>query len=112
MPSNLRNSAVLEVSETGASWRLRCCGRSTNGTAARHLAALAAAFAFYLARNRAFIDGNQRIAFLAMMVFLRSNGIPFQPDPAHATEIFLCLSTGEVSEQSLTRWIRDNWPSS
>ena len=74
------------------------------------MAALAAAYAFGLARNHAFVDGNKRIAFQAMMVFLRGNGIAFAPDPAHATEIILSLAAGEVSEESLTRWIRDNWP--
>ena len=74
------------------------------------MAALAAAYAFGLARNHAFVDGNKRIAFQAMMVFLRGNGIAFAPDPAHATEISLSLAAGEVSEESLTRWIRDNWP--
>jgi death-on-curing protein len=75
------------------------------------LAALAGAYAFGLARNHAFVDGNKRIAFHAMMVFLRSNGIQFSPEPGHATEIILALAAGEVSEESLTRWIRDNWPS-
>jgi death-on-curing protein len=74
------------------------------------LAALAAAYAFGLARNHAFVDGNKRIAFHAMMVFLRVNGIAFAPQPAHATAIILSLAAGEVSEESLTRWIRDNWP--
>jgi death-on-curing protein len=46
-----------------------------------------------------------------MMVFLRLNGIAFAPDPAHASAIILSLAAGEVSEESLTRWIRDNWPS-
>jgi death-on-curing protein len=74
------------------------------------LAALAAAYAFNLARNHAFVDGNKRIAFHSMMVFLRNNGIKFSPDPGHATEMILSLAAGEVSEDSLTRWIRDNWP--
>ena len=74
------------------------------------LAELAAAYAFGLAKNHAFIDGNKRIAFMSMMVFLRKNGIAFAPDPAQATTIILALAAGEVSEESLTRWIRDNWP--
>jgi death-on-curing protein len=74
------------------------------------MAALAAGYAFGLASNHAFVDGNKRIAFQAMMVFLRGNGIAFAPDPAHATEMILSLAAGEVSEESLTRWIRDNWP--
>lgn len=76
------------------------------------LAELAAAYAFGLAKNHAFVDGNKRVAFLAMMVFLRTNGVRFVPDPAHATKIIMALAAGEVSEASLTRWIRDNWPRS
>ena len=74
------------------------------------LAELAAAYAFGLAKNHAFVDGNKRIAFMAMMLFLRRNGIAFAPDPAQATAVILGLAAGEISETSLTRWIRDNWP--
>ncbi|TYL79385.1 type II toxin-antitoxin system death-on-curing family toxin [Bradyrhizobium cytisi] len=69
---------------------------------------LAAAYAFGLAKNYAFVDGNKRIAFTAMMIFLHKNGVAFGPDPAQATTIILSLAAGEVSEQSLARWIRDN----
>jgi death-on-curing protein len=74
------------------------------------LAALAAAYAFGLARNHPFVDGNKRAAFHALMVFLRMNDVAFAPDPAHAATIILALAAGEVSEESLARWIRDNWP--
>jgi death-on-curing protein len=74
------------------------------------LPVLAAAYAFGLAKNHAFVDGNKRIAFMAMMVFLRKNGITFAPEPAVATKMFFALAAGEVSEDSLARWIRDNWP--
>src|SRR3954470_2128900 len=49
------------------------------------LAVLAAAYAFGLAKNHAFVDGNKRIAFMIMATFLRRNGVRFAPDPAHAT---------------------------
>ena len=71
---------------------------------------LAAAYAFGLAKNHAFVDGNRRIAFMSMMVFLRRNGVKFAPDPAQATTIIVSLAAGEVSEESLARWIRNNWP--
>jgi death on curing protein len=74
------------------------------------LAELAAAYAFGLAKNHAFVDGNKRIAFMAMMTFLHKNGVMFEPDPAQSTVIVLALAAGEVSEEGLTRWIRDNWP--
>lgn len=74
------------------------------------LAALAAAYAFGLARNHPFVDGNKRSAFHALVVFPRLNGIEFKPKPADAAVIILALAAGEVSEENLTRWIRDNWP--
>lgn len=74
------------------------------------LAMLAAAYAFGLAKNHAFVDGNKRVAFLAMLIFLRKNGVRFTPDQAQSTKIMLALAAGEVSEESLARWIKDNWP--
>jgi death-on-curing protein len=74
------------------------------------LAELAAAYAFGLARNHPFVDGNKRVAFVAMMLFLRRNGVAFRPDPAAATAIILALAAGQVDEAGLTRWINDNWP--
>ena len=71
---------------------------------------LAAAYAFGLAKNHAFVDGNKRIAFMSMTVFLRRNGARFAPDQAQATAMMMALAAGEVSEESLARWIRDNWP--
>ena len=71
---------------------------------------LAASYAFGLAKNHAFVDGNKRIAFMSMMIFLRNNGVGFAPDQAHATTMIMSLAAGEVSEESLARWICDNWP--
>ena len=79
---------------------------------ASDLTPLAAAYAFGLAKNHAFVDGNKRAAFMTMVVFLRKNDVRFAPDQAHATAIMISLAAGEVSEQSLARWIRDNWPKS
>jgi death on curing protein len=74
------------------------------------LAVLAAAYAFGIARNHPFVDGNKRAAFHALMVFLRINGIAFAPAPPEATAIILELAAGNVGEEGLARWIRDNWP--
>ena len=71
---------------------------------------LAAAYAFGLAKNHAFVDGNTRIAFIAIVAFPRKSGIAFRPDQAQSTAIILAVAAGEVSEESLARWIRDNWP--
>ena len=74
------------------------------------LAVLAAAYGFGIARNHPFIDGNKRAAFAAIIVFLGLNGIDFDVPPEQATAMILSLAAGEVSEESLARWIRDNWP--
>jgi death on curing protein len=74
------------------------------------LAVLAAAYAFGLARNHLFVDGNKRSAFASVIVFLGLNGIDFDVPPEQATAMFLALAAGEVSEESLARCIRDNWP--
>jgi death on curing protein len=74
------------------------------------LASLAAAYAFGLARNHPFVDGNKRAAFMVMVTFLRKNGVPFAPPEALATAAMIALAAGEVDEDGLARWIRDNWP--
>ena len=72
------------------------------------LVGLAAAYGFGLAKNHAFVDGNKRIAFMTMASFLRKNAVQFAPDQAQATAMMMSLAAGEVSEQSLARWIAEN----
>jgi death on curing protein len=75
------------------------------------IAELAAAYAFGIARNHPFVDGNKRTSLLALYTFLGVNGVDFDVPEAEAATMILSLAAGEVSEESLTRWIRDNWPS-
>ncbi len=76
------------------------------------LADLAAAYAFGLAKNHAFVDGNKRIAFMAHDdLFCFGTTLFSALNQRSATAIIVSLAAGEVSEESLTRWIRDNWPS-
>jgi len=72
---------------------------------------LAAAYAFGIARNHPFVDGNKRTSLLALYTFLGINGVDYVVPEAEAAAIILSLASGEVSEESLTRWIRDNWDS-
>jgi death on curing protein len=101
-PPGLRDQGLLESA----------LGRPLNKYAygSEGLAALAAAYGFGLARNHAFVDGNKRIAFLAMVTFLGLNDIDFVVPEADAVVIMLAVAAGEVDEDGLTRWIRDNWP--
>jgi death-on-curing protein len=77
---------------------------------ATDLSVLAAAYAYGIARNHLFIDGNKRTAFVALIIFLRLNDVAFAPPPAQATAVMLSLAAGEIDEEGLSRWIRDNWP--
>lgn len=74
------------------------------------LAALAAAYAFGIARNHPFVDGNKRAALLSIVVFLGLNGIDFVTDNAEAVVMIRDLAAGEIEEDGLARWIRDNRP--
>jgi death on curing protein len=59
---------------------------------------------------RPFVDGNKPTALLAIYTFLGVNDVDFIVSEADAAAIILALAAGEVSEDSLARWIRDNWP--
>jgi len=76
------------------------------------MAALAAAYVFGIAKNHPPIDGNKRASFAALIVFLGLNDIDFIVRETHATAIILEVAAGNVSEDGLARWIRDNWPPS
>lgn len=76
------------------------------------LAALAASYAYGVARNHPFVDGNKRAALLSLVTFLGLNGIDFVADEAQAVVAIRDLAAGEIDEAGLTRWIRDNWPAS
>jgi death-on-curing protein len=101
-PAGLRDEGMLESA----------LGRSQNKWAfgETDYAVLAASYAFGIARNHPFVDGNKRAAFLVMMTFLRKNGIAFTPKPAEATIAIQDLAAGEIDEDGLARWLRDNSP--
>ena len=66
----------------------------------------AAAYAFGLAKNHLFVDGNKRAAFLATGVFLRINGYRLSVSQADAVEAVLSLAAGELSESDFAAWLR------
>jgi death-on-curing protein len=76
------------------------------------LARLAAAYGFGLARNHPFQDGNKRIAFVAMAVFLGLNGYEVGVPEAEVVAAMLGLAAGEVTEDQLAEWLRPHMISS
>jgi len=74
--------------------------------ASPQVADIAAAYAFGLAKNHPFVDGNKRTAFLALGLSLRLNGYRLTASQPDATQTILLLAAGELSEQALATWIR------
>ena len=70
------------------------------------VADLAAAYAYGIAKNHPFVDGNKRAAFLAAGVFLHLNGMRLTASQAEATVAMFTLAAGDLDEASFAEWIR------
>lgn len=69
---------------------------------------LAAAYAFGIARNHPFIDGNKRTALVSAFVFLDLNGWDVRATEAKAAVTFLALADGNLSEARLAEWLEQH----
>ncbi len=72
------------------------------------LATIAAAYGYGLARNHPFVDGNKRVAFQAMYVFLGLNGLTVEAAETEVVRLVLSLAAGDVDEAALAGWLRDH----
>jgi len=70
------------------------------------LAELAAAYGHGLAASHPFHDGNKRIAFVTMAVFLELNGVGLAATEAEVVTVMLGLAAGELDEDGLAAWLR------
>jgi death-on-curing protein len=70
--------------------------------------ALAAAYAYGLARNHAFVDGNKRTAYVVCRTFLVLNGWDMVGELSERYRIFLALADGTLGEDELAAWLRRN----
>ena len=68
---------------------------------------LAAAYAYGLAKNHGFVDGNKRIAWIAARLFLADNGYRLSFDPIDAIRIMESVAGGIVTEADLAAWFRE-----
>ncbi|HKY94011.1 MAG TPA: type II toxin-antitoxin system death-on-curing family toxin [Kiloniellales bacterium] len=69
---------------------------------------LAAAYAFGIAKNHPFVDGNKRTAAVLMETFLDLNGQELTADDASLVVVVLALAAGDMSEAELAQWLREN----
>ena len=70
------------------------------------LATLAAAYAFGIAKNHPFIDGNKRAALVTAYTFLAVNGVELEAPEPEAVSTILGIADGTLSEEVLASWIR------
>jgi len=69
-------------------------------------AALAAAYAYGIARNHPFVDGSKRLAAVVSETFLVLNGYEFAATDAEIVVAFVALAAGELSEMEMADWFR------
>jgi death on curing protein len=70
--------------------------------------ALAAAYAYGIARNHAFIDGNKRTAAVVCETFLELNGFTLNASDVEMYPVFLALAEGSLTEAELVDWLTAN----
>jgi len=71
---------------------------------------LAAAYAFGIARNHPFMDGNKRTAFTSAYVFLSINGYEIEAEEAEVVVMTRGLAAKEIEQEQYAAWLRDNVP--
>lgn len=71
-------------------------------------AALAAAYAYGIARNHPFIDGNKRTAAVVSEAFLMLNGHSLGATDAELVVVMLALAAGDLNEEELADWFRSH----
>lgn len=69
-------------------------------------AALAASYAYGIARNHPFVDGNKRTAAVVAEAFLNLNGHQLEVSDAEFVSTFLALAAGDLTEEALAAWFR------
>ena len=69
------------------------------------LAMLAAAYGYGLARGHGYLDGNKRVAFVAMAVFLDINGWNLEAPEPDVVRIMIAVAAGDLSEVDLAAWV-------
>ncbi len=72
------------------------------------LAAVAAAYGYGLATNHGYNDGNKRVAFMAMYVFLGLNGWEIEAPEPEVVQVMLAVADGQLNEDRLADWLRDH----
>jgi len=70
------------------------------------LATLAAAYGWGLTTSHPYLDGNKRVAFLAMAVFAGLNGYELEASEQDVVKVMLAVAAGNCTEEDLATWVR------
>lgn len=72
------------------------------------LPTLAAAYGFGLSRSHPYHDGNKRVAFVVMVVFLELNGWRFAAEEIDVVRAMVALAAGSLTEKALAEWLQQH----
>ncbi len=95
-----RDQALLESALSRAQNTHAYTGDNANPDILR----LAASYAYEIAKNHPFVDGNKRSALMVSFVFLERNGFTMMASEEEAYRTFLALAAGEITEEALAAW--------
>ena len=99
-PSGTRDNTLLQSALYKA--------QHLNAYGDHDLAELAASYAFGIARNHPFVDGNKRTAFVVCETFLALNGVELTANDVDCVLIMQDLAAGEITEAEFATWLRNN----
>ena len=66
---------------------------------------MAAAYSFHLSQNHPFLDGNKRVAGMAMLTFLKLNGYEPVASELDYYQTVMAVASGQMSKEQLTKWL-------
>lgn len=98
-PSGIRDEGLLESALAAPvnRWQYEQSG----------IPELAACYAFHIAGNHPFTDGNKRTAYVCMRLFLKLNDMDLTADPEEKIRIMIDLSAGRLSFEELAAWVTE-----
>lgn len=68
----------------------------------------AAAYGFHVCKNHPFVDGNKRVAFVLMDIFLQKNGWEITANEEEAYSMMMSLASGKLSKAQLSKWLKEH----
>jgi death on curing protein len=68
----------------------------------------AAAYGYHVCKNHPFIDGNKRVAFVLMDIFLQKNGWEVVADEEEAYSMMMTLASGKLTKIQLANWLKEH----